>query len=38
MKEISPEQLHQLITTNANFQLIDVREDYEFEEVNINES
>ncbi len=36
MKEISPEQLHQLITTNANFQLIDVREDYEFEEVNIN--
>jgi rhodanese-related sulfurtransferase len=36
MKEISPEQLHQLITTNANFQLIDVREDYEFDEVNIN--
>ncbi|MFN7912410.1 MAG: rhodanese-like domain-containing protein [Bacteroidota bacterium] len=36
MKEISAEELHQLITSKANFQLIDVREDYEFEETNIN--
>ncbi|MCA6445370.1 MAG: rhodanese-like domain-containing protein [Bacteroidetes bacterium] len=36
MKEISAEELHQLITNKANFQLIDVREDYEFEETNIN--
>ncbi|MCA6437228.1 MAG: rhodanese-like domain-containing protein [Bacteroidetes bacterium] len=36
MKEISAEELHQLITDKANFQLIDVREDYEFEETNIN--
>lgn len=36
MKEITAQELHQLITNKANFQLIDVREEYEFEETNIN--
>ncbi len=36
MKEITPLELKTLKDTNANFQLIDVREDYEFDEANIN--
>jgi rhodanese-related sulfurtransferase len=36
MKEISVSELKQLIESKADFQLIDVREEYEFEEVNIN--
>ena len=36
MKEITPSELKTLINSKADFQLIDVREEYEFEEVNIN--
>ncbi len=36
MKEISPSELKTLIDTKADFELIDVREEYEFDEVNIN--
>lgn len=35
MKEISPAELKKLIDEKANFELIDVREEYEFDEVNI---
>ena len=36
MKEITPIELKTLKDTNANFQLIDVREEYEFDEANLN--
>jgi rhodanese-related sulfurtransferase len=36
MKEISPSELKQLIDSKAVFQLVDVREDYEYEEMNLN--
>lgn len=36
MKEISASELKKLIDDKADFQLIDVREEYEFDEVNIN--
>jgi adenylyltransferase/sulfurtransferase len=36
MKEITPQELKDLINSKADFQLIDVREEYEHEEVNIN--
>ncbi len=36
MKEITPKELKQLMNENKDFQLIDVREEYEFDEVNIN--
>ena len=36
MKEISVQELKQLIDNKKNFQLIDVREEYEFDEANIN--
>jgi rhodanese-related sulfurtransferase len=36
MKEVNASELKQLIDTKADFTLIDVREDYEFEEANIN--
>jgi rhodanese-related sulfurtransferase len=36
MKEINVQELKQLKDSNAAFQLIDVREEYEFDEVNIN--
>lgn len=36
MKEISAQELKTLIDSKANFQLIDVREPHEFDEVNIN--
>lgn len=36
MKEITVQELKQLMDTKGNFQLIDVREQYEFDEVNIN--
>lgn len=36
MKEISPKELKQLKDENKDFQLIDVREQYEFDEVNMN--
>jgi len=36
MKEITVKELKQLIDSNADFQLIDVREEYEFDEANIN--
>ena len=35
MKEISASELKKLRDENADFELIDVREDYEVEEVNI---
>lgn len=35
MKEITVQELKNLKNTNANFQLIDVREEYEFDEVNM---
>ena len=35
MKEITPSELKQLIDEKKDFQLIDVREEYEFDEVNI---
>jgi rhodanese-related sulfurtransferase len=35
MKEISVQELKQLIDEKLDFQLIDVREEYEFDEVNI---
>jgi len=35
MKSVTVEQLKQLMDANADFQLIDVREDYEYEESNI---
>ena len=36
MKEITPSELKSLIDSKADFQLIDVREEYEFDESNIN--
>lgn len=36
MKEVTVIELKQLIDENKDFQLIDVREEYEFDEVNIN--
>ena len=36
MKEITPAELKQLIKDKKDFQLIDVREEYEFDEANIN--
>ncbi len=36
MKEISVQELKQLIDHKTDFQLIDVREEYEYDEVNIN--
>ena len=36
MKEITAIELKKLIDDKADFQLIDVREEYEFDEVNIN--
>lgn len=36
MKEITPQELKQLMDDKKDFQLIDVREEYEFDEVNIN--
>src|SRR6187399_2101520 len=36
MKTISPAELKKLIDSKADFQLIDVREEHEFDEVNIN--
>lgn len=36
MKEISVKELKQLIADKKDFQLIDVREEYEFDEANIN--
>lgn len=36
MKEISVQELKKLIDEKKDFQLIDVREEYEFDEANIN--
>lgn len=36
MKEVTVQELKQMIDSKADFQLIDVREEYEFDEVNIN--
>jgi adenylyltransferase/sulfurtransferase len=36
MKEITPKELKALIDAKADFQLVDVREPYEYDEVNIN--
>ena len=36
MKEITAQELKQLIDEKKDFQLIDVREEYEFDEANIN--
>lgn len=36
MKEITPKELKQLKDDQKDFQLIDVREEYEFDEVNMN--
>lgn len=36
MKEISVQELKQLIDEKKDFQLIDVREEHEFDEANIN--
>ncbi|MFO0356112.1 MAG: rhodanese-like domain-containing protein [Sphingobacteriaceae bacterium] len=35
MKEITVQELKQLKDSNANFQLIDVREEHEFDEANL---
>src|SRR5688572_7613754 len=36
MKEITPKELKQLVDDKADFQLIDVREEHEFDEANLN--
>ncbi len=36
MKEVTVQELKQLIDEKKDFQLIDVREEYEFDEANIN--
>lgn len=36
MKEVTPTELKQLIENKKDFQLIDVREEYEFDEMNMN--
>jgi rhodanese-related sulfurtransferase len=36
MKEITPAELKKMIDEKSDFQLIDVREEYEFEEINLN--
>lgn len=36
MKEITVQELKKLIDEKANFQLIDVREQHEYDEVNLN--
>lgn len=35
MKEVTVQELKQLKDSNANFQLIDVREEHEFDEANL---
>ena len=35
MKEVTVQELKQLIDSKANFQLIDVREEHEFDEANL---
>lgn len=35
MKEVTVQELKQLIDSKGNFQLIDVREEYEFDEANL---
>jgi len=35
MKEVTVQELKELIDSKSNFQLIDVREEYEFDEANI---
>lgn len=35
MKEITAQELKQLVDSKANFQLIDVREEHEYEEANL---
>ncbi len=36
MKEITVQELKKLMDTKANFQLVDVREEHEFDEANLN--
>lgn len=36
MKEVTVQELKKMIDEKADFQLIDVREEYEFEEANLN--
>ena len=36
MKEVTPKELKQLMDEKKDIQLIDVREEYEFDEVNMN--
>jgi rhodanese-related sulfurtransferase len=36
MKEITVQELKQLVDSKADFQLIDVREEHEFDEANLN--
>lgn len=36
IKEVTVQELKQLKDSNADFQLIDVREEYEFDEANLN--
>jgi adenylyltransferase/sulfurtransferase len=36
MKEITAQELKKLIDSKADFQLVDVREEYEFDESNLN--
>jgi len=36
MKEVTVQELKKLIDNKADFQLIDVREEHEFDEVNLN--
>ncbi len=36
MKEVTVQELKKLKDSNANFQLIDVREEHEFDEMNLN--
>jgi rhodanese-related sulfurtransferase len=36
MKEVTPTELKSMIDRHSDFELIDVREEYEFDEVNIN--
>jgi adenylyltransferase/sulfurtransferase len=36
MKEVTVEELHKLFEEKADFQLVDVREAYEYDEANLN--
>jgi rhodanese-related sulfurtransferase len=36
MKEVTPQELKSMMDEKSDFELIDVREEYEFDEVNIN--